>query len=515
MLDGGLLYPEAKPGDVMKADAEFELEGIQIISVVKPRTDNRTEPQRIEIIPRAEGPGVTTQLVGRRPGDRRDRDDSRGDRRRDRDDSRGGRRPERDDSRGGRRERTADRPPDSGRPRRERTDDRPASSRPRPERRDGEGRRKREEAPAADGARTRERSAAADKAQREKARRLNPRNTHRRAVLESMAAEERPIAEQVLRGGIPAVRTALHLEREKAVSEGRPAPNIDDLIAMAESLLPRLKAAEWRDRAEAAVAAGDEITLRDLRSVVAGADLARDEETRGLATQLREALEHRITALHQQWYGDIGQQLDGNHVVRALRLSGRPPEPGARLTVELSERLADAAGRSMSPDTPPERWMALLDSASESPVRRSVKPVGLPENAPPDLKRSAHQHSGSIPSLAALLGISMPPPPIPIAARGKPASRRPPKKRADRQTPAEPTDKTPDTPAEPTDKTPDTPAGPTDEIPYTPAEPTETPTESTDAQPPAEPTDAGEAQPEIDPTTHGGDTQPPTEDTPS
>ena len=88
----------------------------------------------------------------------------------------------------------------------------------------------------------------------------------------SLPPEQQPIAEQVLRGGIPAVRTALHLEREKAVAEGRPAPNTDQLIAMAESLLPRLKAAEWRDRAEAAAKEVDEISLRDLRSVVAGAD---------------------------------------------------------------------------------------------------------------------------------------------------------------------------------------------------------------------------------------------------
>ena len=70
--------------------------------------------------------------------------------------------------------------------------------------------------------------------------------------MDSLPPEQQVVAEQVLKGGIPAVRTALHLEREKAASEGRPAPNTDQLIAMAEELLPRLKAAEWRDRAEAA-----------------------------------------------------------------------------------------------------------------------------------------------------------------------------------------------------------------------------------------------------------------------
>ena len=145
----------------------------------------------------------------------------------------------------------------------------------------------------------------------------------------SLPPEQQPIAEQVLRGGIPAVRTALHLEREKAMAEGRPVPNTDQLIAMAESLLPRLKAAEWHDRAEAAAKDVDEISLRDLRSVVAGADVARDEETRALASQLREALDRRVEAMGSQWSNEIGKHLDENRVVRALRLAARPPEPAS------------------------------------------------------------------------------------------------------------------------------------------------------------------------------------------
>ena len=48
------------------------------------------------------------------------------------------------------------------------------------------------------------------------------------------------------------------------------APNADALLAIAEELLPRLKAAEWHDRAEAAAKVADEVAIRDLRSVVAG-----------------------------------------------------------------------------------------------------------------------------------------------------------------------------------------------------------------------------------------------------
>src|SRR5579859_5593718 len=74
VLDGGLLYDGAKAGDVVKAEADFELEGIVIISVAAPRAEARPQAQRIEIVgpARPDTPGVTTQLVGR--GDRRNRD---------------------------------------------------------------------------------------------------------------------------------------------------------------------------------------------------------------------------------------------------------------------------------------------------------------------------------------------------------------------------------------------------------------------------------------------------------
>jgi hypothetical protein len=430
VLDGNLLQSGAKAGDVLRAEADFELEGITIISVLASKTDSRPDPTRIEVVGpgRPETPGVTTQLVGRT--DRRS-----GDRRRDRDEGR----PRRDRDQG--RPQTGR---DTSRPRR---DDKADSDEPadRAGGRRGPGERRErnrgdrpngapptgsEHAPARDGGSRRGRRERVDPApsvveadaERRKARRLNPGNTHRRAVMESLPPEEQPIAEQILRGGIPAVRTALHLEREKATAEGRSAPNTDELIAMAERLLPRLKAAEWRDRAEAAAASADEISLRDLRSVAAGADVARDDETRALAAKVREALERRVTAIHEEWSGEISKQLDEGRVVRALRLSARPPDPAARMDPELSQRLTDAAGAAMSPDAPSDRWAALLDAVAVSPVRRSVQPVGLPADAPPDLRRSAHQHSGSIPALARLLGVSIPPPPVPTPTRRRPDS---------------------------------------------------------------------------------------------
>ena len=258
----------------------------------------------------------------------------------------------------------------------------------------GQGARKREESP--------------------RQKRLSPGNAHRNAMLESLPVEQQPIAQQLLRGGIPAVRTALHFERERAREEGRPEPSTEGVLALAESLVSRVKAAEWRDRADAAIKLGDDLAMRDLRSLVSGSDAARDEASRDLVVTLREMLERRIEAHRTAWSDEVAKNLDDGHVVRALRLSSRPPDPAARFSAELATRLRDAASAALSPTTPEAQWLAVLQAVVESPVRRTVKPEGLPANPSPELLETARQHCGRVPALAPLLGISVPPPPGPV-----------------------------------------------------------------------------------------------------
>jgi hypothetical protein len=232
-------------------------------------------------------------------------------------------------------------------------------------------------------------------------------------MLEGLPVEQRPIAQQLLRGGIPAVRTALHFEREKARDEGRPEPSTEGVLALAESLVSKVKAAEWRDRAEAAVKAGDDLVMRDLRSLVNGSDVARDEASRDLVIALREMLENRVEAHRVSWANEVAVNLDDGHIVRALRLSSHPPDPAARFSAELATRLRDAASTALASDTPPERWLAILQAVVESPVRRTVKPQGLPRDPAPELLETARQQCGRVPALAPLLGLSVPPPPGP------------------------------------------------------------------------------------------------------
>jgi hypothetical protein len=373
-LDGSLLYEGAKVGDVVRAEATVDVDGITIVAVSppKPRGDGRDEA-RIEVIgpPRDSSPPRVTTGPGRT---RRPRGEA-----------------GRQEGRAGRDRRRPGRGEGPGRP------ERPAG---------------REVAP--------EEPAAPPPPPRPRPKRLQPGRAHRDAVLAELPEAHRPIAEQILRGGIPAVRRAIEAENAKAAAAGRPTIKADALVALAEELAPRLRAAEWLDRAEAAARDVEEVSLRDLRSVVVAADAAaRDEHARSLAATLREALERRSAAARERWLAEITAALDEGRVVRALRASARPPEPGARLPRELVERLAAAAGAALSPEVAPERWAAVLDAVAASPVARLVTPAGLPPEPGDALLAAAKEAAARVPGVARLLGVE---PPAPAGG-----ARRPPR----------------------------------------------------------------------------------------
>jgi hypothetical protein len=101
--------------------------------------------------------------------------------------------------------------------------------------------------------------------------------------------------------------------------------------------------------------------------------------------------------------------LDEGRVAEALDVSSQPPEPSTRVPAELAVRLAESAGAAMTADTDPAAWQALLQAVLESPVRRTVKPQGIP--ADPGTHDAARHAAGAVPELAKLLGLRIPPPP--------------------------------------------------------------------------------------------------------
>jgi len=179
------------------------------------------------------------------------------------------------------------------------------------------------------------------------------------------------------------------------------------LVAFAEQLMPRLRAAEWRDKADAALAGIDEIDLRDIRTVVVAADTAaRDEESRALAQRLREGLSARVDGEHAKWLGELTELVGDGRTIRALRLSSHPPKAGAPLPTELAERLAASASTGLTAEITQDRWATLVDAVAFSPVRLLVRPEGVPGTVGDELKATMTRLASRIPQIAELFGIA-------------------------------------------------------------------------------------------------------------
>ena len=373
-LEGAILPSGAAVGQVLRAEVEGFLDGLSVVAVVPPRAP-RSEPERLEIKPAGtEQPLVTSTLAPKRSGDRSRRND-----------------------------RGRDRGPREGRDGRDSRDTGPG----RRERRGGRDRQDaRHERPS--------RPAPAPVEEKPKPKRLRPGKAHRTALLESIPAEQRPIAEQLLAGGIPSVRQAIEKQNEQLKAESKPEVKPEALLRVAEDLRPRAQAALWRDRAEAAAAVVDELDLRDLRSVVnAAGDAGRDEEARALASQLREALANRVEKEHAAWLAELAETVQAGRVVRALRLSSRPPKAGAPMPGDIATQLAEATAASLTDETGPDRWATVLDALAYSPVRRRVIPQSLPTKLSPELRTTISRLASRLPEIAHIFDIE----PDPAAER--------------------------------------------------------------------------------------------------
>ena len=378
-VDGSLVPAGSAVGGVLRAEVESGLEGIEILALspAKATTSPEKTEGRIEVrgTPRR-APDVSVILA---PGSgKRRRDDGGGD------GERRGRRGERPggEARGDRGDR-GERNERNERPRSGSGPRRPGGRRPG----DGDSRPTRGERPTA------------------------PTSTvHRNAMLATLRPEQIPVAEQLLRGGLQAVRQAIDAQNATAKAAGKPPVSSDALMTMAEELLPVVRLADWKDRASVAQAAGKDYRLRELRAVVAASrTVILDDEGRAMAKALHESLDQRTAALREEWLARITNALNDGRVQQAVEASIRPPEPGTRCPADLAVQLAAAAGEAMTADLEPEEWMRLLDAVVASPVRRTVKPAGIPDDEV--AKQAARNAAGAVPALAKLLGLRIPPPP--------------------------------------------------------------------------------------------------------
>ncbi|HEY9555448.1 MAG TPA: hypothetical protein VIR58_01870, partial [Acidimicrobiales bacterium] len=331
-----------------------------------------------------------------------------------------------------------------------------------------------------------------------------PGRTHRNALLESLPEDQRRIAEQVVIGGLPAVRQAIEKQNAERTAAGESAITAGPLLELAEKLVPKVRAAEWLDRAEAAERDLDQLDLRDLRSVVSAADArTKDPAARALVETLTAGLATRVDAEHSAWLQELTATLDVGRIVRALRVSSRPPKAGAPLPPEIRERLTTMAGEALTADAAAERWVAVLDALAFSPVRDKVIPTSLPVELHADVRSVIARLATRIPKVAHIFEIA----PDPTAPRPKPERRRPnkPKKPQgdrlakdqaanERKPKSEAAEDAPhqDAPSEPTaaeEATPATEAAPAEAAATDDAAPAEAPApeaEATPAEAPAE-----------------------------
>ena len=363
VLVATLLPNESKIGDVLKIEADFDIDGITVLSVITQR-DKSQKATLLQMIDDKPFVGVTEKLAKKSRDDKPRR-------------GKQGPRTDRPD-----REPRADRPVREPRVPREPRADR-KSFPPTPE-----------------------------VPKRPIAKRLKPKRAHRSAVLASLPVEQRAVAERALAGGLAAVRDAIKKQNAELRKEGKPEVKADGLVSMASDILPKLRVAEWLDKAEAAKLDIELLDLRDLRAVVAGSDdpmVVRDETTRVLAGELKIALKVHQEKEMNQWIDDMKSAVEVSRVVRALKLSGEPPKAGVLFPAELGGQIAKAATDSLASDAGADRWIAVLEALAFSPIRAQVKPAAAPVATTDSLRETVKRLAPLLPQIAALFGIEVAP----------------------------------------------------------------------------------------------------------
>ena len=377
VVDGSLLSASAKTGDVLKVEADFDIDGISVLSVVQMREKGQ-RANVLEMLASEKSFTPVTQKLAEKPkSDRKGGRDAKGKR-----DS---------DNRPGRPPRDPNAPKHS------------ASTRP-----DGTtGRPTRPARPARPHF-----TAPPEMPKRAAAKRLKPKHIHRTAVLETLPIEQRGVAERALEGGIKAVRDAVKIQNDQLRKDGKPEVPSDGLISMAQNLLPKLRVADWLDKAEAAKSDLATLDLRDLRSVVVASEdpmVMRDETTRALASELKIALKERQDAAQTLWLSDIADALKVGRTVRALKMTSEPPKAGQPFPSELGSKLAAAAVAGLTTETAPDRWIALLEALAFSPIRGQVKLTTMPQQPSEALLATVKRLSPLLPHIATLFGIEVAP----------------------------------------------------------------------------------------------------------
>ena len=348
VINSSLLPDTVQIGDSFRVEADFLVDGIEILRVL-PKREERNAPETLEVFgSKDKKSGVTTSLVKKKRKNRRDKKSK---------------------GRGkALRTSTPAKTPEK------RQNAKPASKKAKnPRRRSGNVAR---------------------------GKRIKPKRIHRKKVIDDLPQLHQPLAKEVLSGGIPNLRKTI---KKMELPEGFDV----EIIRYAETINTVLKTAEWQDRADATIENSNDVDLRDFRSVVAAAgQWARSDDLQEIKSQLEISLKERLNLEHERWLSAIEKAVAGEKSVRALNLSSHPPKPGTPLPEDLRNRLVTLVNNSLNNDSSPHRWSVVVQAVAYSPIRLKVRPVGLPERPTDELLTTVRGLAERIPTIAEMLEIT-------------------------------------------------------------------------------------------------------------
>ena len=379
VVDSGIVPDGATVNETLRAEIETDLDGSRVLTMTSLKA-KAARAGMLSLIPSDKKFEPVTSVLQKKSG-------------------------RSDGPRSGPRRERSDGAPDRNRPPRTRTDapagDRTRSDKPRSD-------KPRSDRPVSDRPRRPHFEVPEETPQRPKAKRIRAGRVNVDAVLTALPEAQRAVAERVLLGGLSAVRAGVAEQNAVALAAGRDVIPADGLVAIAEQLLPRLRVAEWLDRAQAAEKIMSEIDLRDLRALVVAGDnpaIARDQSTRTLAAAIKLSLARRQDEEIKNWLEDITLALKVGRVVRALNASSMPPKAGFPFPTELGNQLATAVSASLTADLLVDRWIIVLESAAFSPVHARIVPVALPTTVTEELTKTVTRLAPLMPQVAALFGV--------------------------------------------------------------------------------------------------------------
>ncbi|MGH9113432.1 MAG: hypothetical protein ACRDZN_14225, partial [Acidimicrobiales bacterium] len=108
---------------------------------------------------------------------------------------------------------------------------------------------------------------------------------------------------------------------------------------------------------------------------------------------------------HAAWLAELSETLRAGRVVRALRLSSRPPKAGAPVPGDLANELVVAASTALTDETGQERWATVLEALAFSPIRRRVVPQSLPTKLSSELRTTVARLGSQLPEIAHIFAI--------------------------------------------------------------------------------------------------------------